>query len=70
MTIPIQAPNEQLKQWKESAMSVWPDMQEIGKLLNVPIGQSVHDKIIPAIKELQKQTLKAHQSSSETSPNS
>lgn len=45
--------NERLKDWKESAMNVMPDFQEIAKLLNVPLGESVHDKIIPGIKKQQ-----------------
>ncbi len=51
----LQEENKALKAWKESAISVMPDYQEIGKLLNVPLGQSVHDKIIPAIKKLQQE---------------
>lgn len=38
-----------LKEWKESAMNVMPDYQAIGKALNVPLGQSVHDKILPEL---------------------
>lgn len=45
---------KQLKDWKESAMSVWPDMQKIGELLGIELGRSVHDNIIPAIKELKE----------------
>ncbi len=51
----LQEENKELRAWKESAISVMPDYQEIGKLLNVPLGQSVHDKIIPAIKGLQQE---------------
>lgn len=42
-----------LEQWKESANAVWPDMQQIGKLFGVRLGESIHDKIIPNIKALQ-----------------
>lgn len=43
---------ETLKQWKESAISVMPDMQEIGRLLGVRVGESIHDKIVPGIERL------------------
>jgi hypothetical protein len=43
-----------LREWKREAIAVMPDMQKIGKLLNVPLGQSVHDKIIPGIESLLK----------------
>lgn len=43
---------ERLKAWKQSAISVMPDMQAIGKALNIPLGQSVHDKILPGIERL------------------
>jgi hypothetical protein len=46
---------QQLKHWKESAMSVWPDMQKIGDLIGVKLGGSVHDKIIPAIEKMQSE---------------
>lgn len=42
-----------LKDWKESAIAVMPDYQAIGKLLNLTLGSSVHDKIIPAILDYQ-----------------
>ena len=38
--------------WKESAISVTPDMQEIGRLLSVGLGESIHDKIVPGIEQL------------------
>jgi hypothetical protein len=44
---------EQLRQWKKEAMAVMPDFQELAKLMGVPLGESVHDKIIPYIKKLQ-----------------
>lgn len=37
----------QLRQWKKEALEVMPDFQKIGKLIGVPLGESVHDKIIP-----------------------
>lgn len=46
---------EELERWKKSALAVMPDFQEIGKLLDIPIGESVHDKIIPAIKSMQEE---------------
>lgn len=45
---------EELEGWKKSALAIIPDLQEIGKLLNLPLGESVHDKIIPAIKSMQQ----------------
>lgn len=48
--------NERLKEWKESALKVMPDFQEIGKLLNIPLGTSVSEQIIPAIKKLLQNT--------------
>ena len=42
----------ELREWKRQAIEVMPDFQEIGKLLNIPLGKSVSDNIIPKIKEL------------------
>lgn len=39
----------ELQGWKESQMACTPDYQEIGKLLDVRWGESVHDKIVPGI---------------------
>lgn len=44
--------NEQLKQWKTEAMEVMAPMQEIGKAIGGKPGQSIHDKILPAIERL------------------
>lgn len=41
-----------LRRWKEEALQVMPDFQAIGKLLNVPLGGSVSEQIIPRIKAL------------------
>ena len=43
---------QQLRDWKESAISVMPDYQALGKEMNVPLGESVHDKILPYIRKL------------------
>lgn len=43
---------EQLRAWKKEAIRVMPDFQEIGRLIGVPLGQSVHDKIIPALRSI------------------
>lgn len=43
---------EQLRQWKREAIEVMPDLQAIGKALDIPLGQSVHDKILPKIEQL------------------
>lgn len=44
----------QLLAWKESAMKILNsvDDQEIGKLLGVPLGESVHENLLPKIREL------------------
>lgn len=42
----------ELRAWKQSAIAVMPDYQRIGKLLGVPLGESVHDKIVPALEAL------------------
>jgi hypothetical protein len=44
---------DKLRQWKKDALYVMPDFQELAKLMGVPVGESVHDKIIPYIKKLQ-----------------
>lgn len=44
----------ELQKWKESQIAVTPDMQEIAKLLDVPLGKSVHDRIIPGIQGLRE----------------
>lgn len=51
----LQSEVNELRAWKESAMSVTPDMQKIGRLLNVRLGDSIHDKIIPGIQQLQSE---------------
>jgi hypothetical protein len=43
----------ELKEWKESALMVMPDYQAIGKALGLQLGESVHDKILPAIQKVQ-----------------
>lgn len=48
----LEAENEELREWKKSAISVMPPIQEIGKELNVRLGHSVHDKILPGIQAL------------------
>lgn len=48
----LAAANEKIKQleyWKESAISVSPPLQEIGKALGLRLGTSIHDKILPGI---------------------
>ena len=51
--------NEEIKSlraWKESALATAIDYQVIAKVLNIPLGESVHDKILPAIERLIKNT--------------
>jgi hypothetical protein len=43
---------EELKAWKESMLNVMPPIQEIGQVINVKLGESIHDKILPFIEEL------------------
>lgn len=43
---------EELRQWKRQAIEVMPPYQEIGKLIGVKLGESIHDKILPAIERL------------------
>lgn len=38
-----------LEAWKAEALSVTPPLQEIGRELGVPLGESIHDKILPGI---------------------
>jgi hypothetical protein len=47
-----QRENEQLKQWKTEAMEVMAPIDKIGKAIGVKIGESIHDKILPAIERL------------------
>lgn len=44
-----------LAKWKKEAIATTPPYQEIGRLLDLEIGDSVHDKILPAIIEMQYQ---------------
>lgn len=47
---------EDLKSWKESALEIFNELnlQEIGKVMGVPLGESIADKILPFIKNLPK----------------
>src|SRR5688572_9341038 len=45
---------KELSEWKESAISVMPDYQAIGKEMGIRLGDSIHDKILPAIKNLKE----------------
>lgn len=42
----------ELKEWKQSAISVMPPIQEIGKALGIKLGESIYDKILPGIERL------------------
>jgi hypothetical protein len=44
--------NRELEKWKEEAMIVMKDIPEIGKSIGVPLGQTIHDKILPYIELL------------------
>lgn len=43
-----------LRAWKESAIAVMPPMQEIGKALDLNLGESIHDKILPGLLALRE----------------
>jgi hypothetical protein len=38
-----------LRKWKSEAMEIMAPIQDIGKEIGVPMGQSIHDKILPWI---------------------
>lgn len=42
---------EKLLRWKQEQMAVIPDWQEIGREMGLTLGDSVHDKILPWIRE-------------------
>ena len=46
---------ENLQRWKTEATAVMPDFQEIGKIVGIKLGESVHDKIIPEIAKLKEE---------------
>lgn len=52
------------KAWKESAMRVLPPLQEIAKELNLPLGLSIHDRILPAIQKLRAELAEARKDAS------
>lgn len=45
---------EALRRWKAEAIEVMPDMQAIGKALDIQLGESIHDKILPGIEKLKQ----------------
>jgi hypothetical protein len=45
----------ELECWKKSAIAVMPPIQEIGRELDLKLGESIHDKILPGIQELKRQ---------------
>lgn len=47
---------ENLREWKRQAMAVMPDFQRIGELIGVRLGDTVHDKIVPFLEKMQKQS--------------
>lgn len=48
----LKAQLEALKEWKREALVVIPDYQAIGKVLDLPLGTNVWEKLLPEIKEL------------------
>lgn len=55
--VSVEEENKQLKAWKQEAMRVMADFQEIGKEIGVPLGQSIGDKILPYIRSKRLYTL-------------
>jgi hypothetical protein len=45
----LERERDELKRWKEGAISVMPHIQEIGEEIGVGFGQTIHDKIIPEL---------------------
>lgn len=45
---------EELRRWKAEALKVMPDFQAIGNALGIPIGETIHDKILPGIEKLKE----------------
>lgn len=50
----LEEENKRLRDWKESAMEHTPDYHKISKLLNLPLGKSTPDGIVPGIEKLQE----------------
>ena len=48
----IMLENRDLNKWKEEAMIVMKDIPAIGKSIGVPLGETIHDKILPYIELL------------------
>lgn len=50
----LEAEKRELQYWKESMMAVTKDLQlqEIGKVLNVKLGTSISENVLPSIKKL------------------
>lgn len=46
--------NKLLNEWKRSVIETMPDMQKVGELIGLSIGESVHDKIIPWMIEMKE----------------
>lgn len=51
----------ELKAWKESALATSLPLQEIARELGLPLGLSIHDRILPAIQKLKAQLDEANQ---------
>ena len=52
--VACQAREAILQEWKNSAIEVTPLLQEIANELGIPLGESIHDKILPGIRLLQE----------------
>lgn len=53
----LKAENFHLKVWKESALDIMNkmDLQAIGKEIGVPLGRSISEQVLPAIKKLKEE---------------
>lgn len=47
--------SEKLMRWKQEQLAVTPDWQEIGREMGLQIGESVHDKILPWMRDMKSQ---------------
>lgn len=46
---------ERLQAWKTEALYIMPDFPAIGRLLDIPLGETIHDKILPALIRLKRE---------------
>jgi hypothetical protein len=56
----------ELAAWKREAISVMPDYQKLGKLLNMPLGSSVSAQLVPAVEKLLRERDEAREAHQQT----